>query len=336
MATSLIGCVVFGCLYGQAQLDIQASGGLIGDGHRKVLKLVVSHSLADVGSYVRAAALILRDMNKIFSYERCIDLLLYLIADLDLDVLRCQEDINRTSEQFVYYMISESHKKKTTDLSRLQAVFKRWLNLISDLGFDIQSLKFDPFGHKRRKALGSILVACQAEQRRTWSQFDLIKQKGSLDEIKRAVRNGGIRLTVRYEHGLPFTHLAAAYDRLDVLQWLVEEKGMSLDSCDESCRTVAEVAEAIDASSIVKWISREKAREVISTFASSHFWRRRALKQYLSLRRCICTIQAWQRGNAVRRLYRGRLASRLEAQAAISPDLGSLHFHGCLEIVLVR
>ena len=98
--------------------------------------------------------------------------------------MRCQEDINRTSEQFVYYMISESHKKKTTDLSRLQALFKRWLNLISDLGFDIQSLTFDPFGHQRRKALGSISVACQAEQRRTWSQFDLIKQKGSLDEIK--------------------------------------------------------------------------------------------------------------------------------------------------------
>jgi hypothetical protein len=294
VASSLIGCVVFGCLYGQAQLSVQVSEGRIGNGHREVLKLVVLHSLADVESCVRAAALILHDTNKILSYERCIDLVLYLINDLDLDVLRCKDDINRISEQFVHFMIFESHKKKATNLSRLQILFKGWLNVILDLGFDIQSLKFDPFGHERRKSLASVLVECQAEQCRAWSQFDLIKQNGSLHEINRSVDNGDIRLTVRFENGLLFTHLAAAYDRLDVLQWLIEEKGMSLDSCDANGRTVVDVARASDASSINRWISREKARKAISTFASSHFRRRVCLKQYLSLRHCICLIQARQ------------------------------------------
>jgi hypothetical protein len=140
-------------------------------------------------------------MSKIFSEERCIDMPLYLFADLDLDVLRCQEDIYRISEQFVYYMISESHQKKAANLLRLQALLMGWLNSISYLGLDIQSLKFDPFGHERRKSLANVFVACQAEQSRTWSQFDLIEHQGSLNEM-------------------------------DMLQWFLEESGMTLDSCD--------------------------------------------------------------------------------------------------------
>jgi hypothetical protein len=135
VASSLVGCVIFGYLYGGALFDLQASEGHhIGNGHKEVLKLVMSNSLADVGSLVRAVAFVLRDLFKPFFYERCIDLLLYLITDLKLDVLHCQKDVNRISEQFVHYMIFEAGRKKDADLSNLQALFERWLNFVSDLG----------------------------------------------------------------------------------------------------------------------------------------------------------------------------------------------------------
>ena len=314
VASSLVGCVVFAYLYGGALFDLQASEGPIGYGHKEVLKLVVSNSLADVGSLVRAVAFVLRDLFKPFPYERCIDLILYLNTDLGLDVLHCQEDVNRISEQFVNYMIFEAGRKKGADLSRLQALLKGWLDFVSDLGFDIQSLKYDSSRSesKRRKALASTMASCQAQQLRTWSQFNLIKENKSLDEIKRAVQKGDIRLNVRYENGMLSTHMAAAYDRLDVLKWLVEEKEMSLDACDTLGRTVGKVAEISNTSAIIQWIAREKSKMVISIFASSHFRGRRVFKQWARLRRCVRIIQACQRGKAVRRAYRGLLASRLE------------------------
>jgi hypothetical protein len=155
---------------------------------------------------------------------------------------------------------------------RLKALLEGWLKLISNLGFDIQSLKLDSsYGIKPQDFFAKALALCQSEQRHTWSHFNLITENRSFDEIKCAIQTGDTRLTVRYENGLLLTHVAAAYDRLEVLQWLVEEKGMSLNSCDARGRSVADVAEASNASSTVEWISREKARKTISTFASSIF-----------------------------------------------------------------
>lgn len=56
------------------------------------------------------------------------------------------------------------------------------------------------------------------------------------------MNDGEITLIAGYRQGLRLTHLAAVYDRPDVLKWLVNEKGISLETRDGSGRTVPEVA----------------------------------------------------------------------------------------------
>lgn len=93
------------------------------------------------------------------------------------------------------------------------------------------------------------------------------------------MNDGEISLTARYRQGLLLTHLAAVYDRLDVLKWLVNEKGMSLEARDGNGRTVPEVSKKAKVENISDWITRDREMNAISKFISSNFRRRRAMKQ---------------------------------------------------------
>ena len=130
--------------------------------------------------------------------------------------------------------------RKDDDLARLKAVATEWFTFVLDIGFEFQWLDLSFFGYSV-KDFGDTIKKLQVEQLKSWSQFDLVK-KGSIEEIQQAEMDGNYCLVLRYKQGLLSTHLAAAYNRLDVLKWLVREKGMSLESRDGLGRTVAEVA----------------------------------------------------------------------------------------------
>jgi hypothetical protein len=85
------------------------------------------------------------------------------------------------------------------------------------------------------------------------------------------VNDGEISLIARYRQGLRLTHLAAVYDRPDVLKWLVNEKGISLETRDGSGRMVPEVAKQAKVKNICDWITREREMHAISKFLLSNF-----------------------------------------------------------------
>ena len=87
-----------------------------------------------------------------------------------------------------------------TNREVFQAFLARWFTLVISLGFDIQ-----PFKYKNSfvdTSTSIILASYQAEQLlRKWSQFDTIKEGGSLEEIKRLVEDDNLILTLRYRGG---------------------------------------------------------------------------------------------------------------------------------------
>eukprot|EP00957_Ditylum_brightwellii_P104495 7961600-Ditylum_brightwellii.AAC.1 len=66
--------------------------------------------------------------------------------------------------------------------------------------------------------------------------------------------------------GLYLSHLSAAYNRVDVLEWLVEAEHVTLDQLDHSDRTVLDVAKASKATAALEWIARRNAEAKISAF----------------------------------------------------------------------
>jgi len=308
VATSLVGCIS-ACLLDAGDRGSELTSTDCARAERlAVVKWLVSEGLAAAKSFVQVVSQILSDQYDLHSYERCLDLFNYLINELDVDLSQCHEEIGQISEAYLTRKVGMK-----SDQERLVALVVRWLEFASLLGFDMQSLKLEGMlGDETQQKLCDALVSIQAEQLRTWSQFDLVKDECSLAEIKQAVEGGDINLGLRYRGGFLLTHLAAAYDRLDVLQWLVEEKDMSLGASDSLGRSVLEVAQASNAVAVADWIALNTAGNVVAVFASSHFRRRRALREKLTLLQSITTIQSWQRGNAVRRAYLGRLISRLD------------------------
>jgi len=66
----------------------------------------------------------------------------------------------------------------------------------------------------------------EAEQLQRWSNYEHVKNGGSLKEIQDMIVSGELLLTARDSGGMGLAHLAAAYDRQDLLKWLVMSKNM--------------------------------------------------------------------------------------------------------------
>jgi hypothetical protein len=113
---------------------------------------------------------------------------------------------------------------------------RRWFDVASSLGFDIQTnANTSSILHLE---ISEFVSSLKANQRRQWAKFDVIKKGCLLDSILGAFESGVLELTSCDSEGFLVTHLAAAYDRVDVLRWLTESKGASLDSVSGSGRTV--------------------------------------------------------------------------------------------------
>ena len=118
-------------------------------------------------------------------------------------------------------------------------------------------------GYKSYSRYGSVLQVVhliQVEQLQSWSRLDVLRKGGSLEAIQESIVSAALRLAC-YDHtGLKLIHIAAAYDRVDVLEWLVETNSLQLDELDRSKRSVLDVATASN------WITRRLAEEHIHFF----------------------------------------------------------------------
>ena len=315
VASSLTGTALFAYL-----VEITSNGSslvprnVIRGESLSVIKWMLSEAMTTVQCILQAASLILQDRYELYSYERCTDLLDFLGTEYCSDVIQCSNELHRINECFLSNALMRVRNNDDNgDVTAAAATRIRWLSAVVRLGVDIQSLEFKTFsGIDREKNVVTKLAHLKTEQLRTWSQFDPIKENRSLGDIKDLVESENMDLKVRCQGGFLATHLAAAYDRVDVLKWLVEDKCMSLEERDGRGRDVLQVAKESHARSVSEWIVLNAAGNEIAIFASSHFRRRRALRERKTLLLCVKRIQARQRGNNVRRAYRGRLLSRLD------------------------
>eukprot|EP00956_Cyclotella_meneghiniana_P013913 scaffold20482_cov23-Cyclotella_meneghiniana.AAC.4 len=170
-------------------------------------------------------------------------------------------------------------------------------------------------GYARDEAIQpfiSSLSALKDKQRKHWAQFDVVKKGNTLEEIKDSISRGDLNIEGYDRGGLKLIHLAASFDRADVLQWLVVEEGLDIDATDGSGRTPQQIAEAAKSSSSVSWIAEYKAGKFISSFISRNLERIKAIQKHQSIVRNVISIQKLVRGHITRKLYRGALFLRLE------------------------
>ena len=103
-----------------------------------------------------------------------------------------------------------------------------------------------------------------------------------------------------------------SYERLDILKWLVIEKGYDLESLDGNGRTPVEIAKAAKAKGVLKWIETHKASITISNFISRNLQRIQFIQKHRRMVQRVILIQKVSRGYFIRKIYRSSLLHRLE------------------------
>ena len=199
-----------------------------------------------------------------------------------------------------------------------------WLADLADDGVDIQQL-ISPSYHRRRSDTNQFppkLKELEKKQLHNWSSFDIVKQEGTLEEIQTAIEQGTLPLYGRDRGGLLLTHLSVAYDRVDLIEWLVLTKGMDIKSMDGQSRTALDVAKASKATSSTKWITELLARRIIASFTQQNYHRLLAVRKHQRLTKATTTIQTIYRGYMIRKLYSGILVQRLEESQRFSAIWG--------------
>lgn len=195
-----------------------------------------------------------------------------------------------------------------------------WLGNLADDGIDIQQLLSNRYHSDT--TFPPKLKELEKQQLHNWSSFDIVKRGGKLEEIEAAIEQGELALHGRDRGGLMLTHLSAAYDRVDLLEWLVLIKGMDIKSMDGQSRTVLDVAKASKAASSTKWITELQARRKIASFTQQNYHRLIAVRKHERLTNATTTIQTIYRGYMIRRLYSGILVQRLEESQRFSAVWG--------------
>jgi hypothetical protein len=234
------------------------------------------------------------------------------LIKLGLNPICCQKEITCINEIIIRSVHGENFQK---DEHRDELMLQKWFALLVALGSDIQSVHVDEYlgAVDRHESFLRVFCPLQAEQRRIWSKFDVVRKGGgSLEAIQEAVVSGELDLASYDSIGLKLVHVAAAYDRVDLLEWLVEANPLQLDEVDGSGRSVLNVAIASNASGASLWISRRKAAQRISSFVVSSIRHRRAVEEVKTRLHVVTAMQAWCRAYHVRRVHRGRLPSRLQ------------------------
>jgi len=215
-------------------------------------------------------------------------------------------------------------KSKVEEEDEAEAKCLEWLEYLADEeGIDIQQLlsrrmhlNDDAFSFPPK------LRKIEEKQLNNLSSFDIVKKESTLEEIQSAIEQAELSLHGRDRGGLLLTHLSAAYDRVDFLEWLVLTKGMDIKSMDGQSRSVLDVAKASKATSSTKWITELQARRTIASFTQQNYHRLLAVRKHQRLTKATTSIQTLYRGYMIRKLYSGILAQRLEESQRFSAVWG--------------
>jgi len=253
--------------------------------------------------YLRAVALHMTSMYDVSSFHVAVHLVRFLVEEFDApwwqgDSLRVMND----------------HLKKCSPQNDVETqILRNWLTFMVAIGFEITGAGVYNFS-----SLKPIISDALAEQHRFRAQFGLIKHQESLAKVQAAVENGQLSLTHRDKGGCLVTHLAAAYDRVDILAWLVESKGLSLDAVDFDGRDVLAVARASNATQAALWVSRRRAGVIISIFVSSKFRGTIERLRMQLLKSAVLILQSRHRGGSVRSRFHRKLQLLNESSKSFS------------------
>eukprot|EP00984_Skeletonema_dohrnii_P014066 scaffold5878_cov108-Skeletonema_dohrnii-CCMP3373.AAC.2 len=209
----------------------------------------------------------------------------------------------------------------------------RWFKRVADFGIDLQPLRKDMMMH-RDTGFGKDFAELEQKQLRQWSHFDAVKQGGKLNEIQAAINNGSLITSSQDRGGLHLTHLSAAYDRVDLLEWLVITKRMDLNLIDGERRTALDVATASKATNAIRWITEYNAKRTISSFLRRNHHCAIKIRRRQKLDRAATVIQKIVRSYAIRRMYAGVLLRRLEDSQRFRPVWGKFidSYDECLQL----
>jgi hypothetical protein len=312
LSGSLAGCVLSYCLsHTEAEALSERTP------HFAILYWVLNNVIMDVAALVRAASLILarRGLDCVRSYDRFVDMFTYMVDHLDLNVWSCRSTLHNVSYAYIRSIVGSGDDC----IEGFYRAARRWFDVASNLGLDIQTFLPKDYQSTRpppAAALADFVSSLKANQLRQWAKFDVIKKGGSLDDIQGTFESRDLELTSRDSEGLLAIHLAAAFDRVDVLEWLIQSKGASVDSASGSGRTVMQVAEASNASSTTLCLSRRRSSELIATFVSSHQRRRLAIREkrrpcFVS-RRCRLGIEEGLIGGSTEACWNRDLGCRVD------------------------
>lgn len=219
---------------------------------------------------------------------------------------------------------SFEHGIRFSKVEEDEAKCLEWLGNLAEEGIDIQQL-ISPAFHRYccdTNQFPPKLSELEKKQLNNWSSFDIVKQEGTLEEIQTAIEVGGLALNSRDRGGLMLTHLSAAYDRVDLLEWLVFTKEMDIKSMDGQSRTVLDIAKASKATSSTKWITELEARRTIASFTQQNYHRLLAVRKHQRIKKATTSIQTIYRGYMIRKLYSGILVQRLEESQRFSAIWG--------------
>jgi hypothetical protein len=130
----------------------------------------------------------------------------------------------------------------------LESIAVKWFTQAVAAGLNIQHVgKHANRRHVKETNFPLELKSLKVEQRLQWASFDKLKKCELLKDIMEAFDDSATLLTARDANGLNAVHVAAVYNRIDVLSWFVDSKSVFMSEKDASRRTVLQVAVASNA-----------------------------------------------------------------------------------------
>ncbi|KAL7543061.1 hypothetical protein ACHAXR_012566 [Thalassiosira sp. AJA248-18] len=200
----------------------------------------------------------------------------------------------------------------------------KWLSTMASNGIDMQNMVKKSLFPDDVNTFNDHFRALEKRQLHDWSQFDIVKKGGTLEEVQGIINRGALSIYDRDRGGLLLTHLSSAYNRTDILEWLTVAKSMDLNAKDGQGRTALDVAEATKAGLTTRWITEWQAKKSIISFVQRHYHRMLAFRKRERLIRAVTFIQKCHRGHLVRKLYSGALMYRHQESQLFSSIWGHL------------
>eukprot|EP00985_Skeletonema_marinoi_P014014 scaffold7020_cov141-Skeletonema_marinoi.AAC.9 len=289
----------------------------------KTLSFVVDKLEYSHDEVLLAMVLITRKLNTFTEIHCILDISKNVINMMGLQPIHRHEQIRQlceaVAEQTIPLVLFGNGAENIDEVS----IILQWLGRMADSGIDIQHLikgsrldKFYKIYHLAEVFANlqftSGLRDLEQKQQREWSNFAIVKKGGSLIEIQGAVDRGDLKVHARDQGGLLLTHLSAAYDRVDLLEWLVVTKCMQLDSKDIEGRTALDIAQASKALQAMKWIAERTARNTITSFLRRNYHRALQKRRIKKSNNAAIVIQRSVRGYSTKKQYSGALSYRLE------------------------